>query len=351
MSARDRTRSHGRGNGRPQLVLVRGGLDQLLSSTKGCSDGNAALASDLDWEKFCHRIGWQESDDSLPDDYADRLAELIVAVPEFENNIRGLAVERENNAANAAWVSAEHAAVEAMTAAPARSEINRAMVRGACFAIAGVAAVALVSLAGASLWSPGRSAVDVAAAPERETSPPAAVGPPRELAAPIESGRSPEAPTAVPSPTPAPELCPEPPGSRVAYRSNARRARGRPMPAGAPVLSQMGLPSPALEAESAVDAEAVVSPSATTLAAFNPQLKHEIDGAWSRPESPATESALAWSTPVTKRDRAATPNWAVSPASSRWYGVSLSPAFEPVEAMPSGMGVMAQVDVAKALAL
>ena len=136
--------AHGkkRGNGRAQLMLLRGGLDDFSGSGRG---GAAALAADeADWQSFCARIGWQahgsamdcyaDSDHEVGDDYADRLAEKIFGGAQLRDNVIELAVEREVKAAR------EQEAPVTPTA------LRRATARGALLAltVAGLVLIACI---------------------------------------------------------------------------------------------------------------------------------------------------------------------------------------------------------------
>ncbi|MBL8742633.1 MAG: hypothetical protein JNK04_16110 [Myxococcales bacterium] len=334
-------------NGRAQLMLLRGGLDDFSGASRSASA--AALADEADWQSFCARIGWQGNDDEVGDDYADCLAAKIFGSAELRDNVIELAVEREAKAVK------ETTAKEAPVS---ESALRRATARGALLAVAGMAAAAVVCFFGASVLSAAGGTAR--AVPARDASEPVIAPPPVESSAPDAS--------ALPVESATPKTAPKPPGTLVAQRSTRQRARGRAvaqqvaaaaqdhhaggvqtaLAAPVPLADMIDLPPGRLH-----DFERAVVPDASSL---TPRVvRAEAQGG--APHG-STEPAIAWSTPSERAGNrqavgsAGEPlrNWGLTPASERWYGVGLAPTYEP-SSLPSGMAVMAQVDVGKALKL
>jgi hypothetical protein len=329
MSAHGRKRS----NGRAQLMLLRGGLDDFSGSARG----GASTADEADWQLFCARIGWQEEPQDVGDDYADRLAEKIFGGAALRDNVIELAVEREVKAAKEAPVT--------------RSALRRATARGALLAVAGMAAAAVVCFFGASVLSAAGGSAR--ALPVDEGSVPAVA--PAPQAQPLDSASV--EPTATPADTASPKT--KPPGSLVAQRSARHRARGRAV---APPVMASGQDHHAEVVQTALSAPVPLA----DMIDIRPGALQSFDGVVAVPdiasltpravpadihEVRGTELAMARSAPVSSsRERAASPSWGLTPASERWYGMGLAPTYEP-SSMPAGMAVMAQVDVGKALKL
>ena len=334
--------AHGRkrGNGRAQLMLLRGGLDGATRS------GAVALAADeADWQSFCARIGWQEqfdvdlrsNDHEVRDDYADRLAEKIFGGAPLRDNVIDdviqLAVEREAKATKEVPVT--------------ESALRRATARGALLALAGVAAAAVVCFFGASMLSAGGTA---RAVPVTDSPSPAVERSP--VAQPLESA-TPDS-TAAPVDSSSPKT--KPPGSLVAQRSSRHRARGRA------IARQVSAAGQDHHADIVQTALAAPVPLAEMID-IRPGALHDFEGAASVPDiasltpraitadTQGSSEPVAWSAPViSSRERDAGPSWGLTPANERWYGVGLAPTYEP-SSLPTGMAVMAQVDVGKALKL
>ncbi len=329
--------AHGkkRGNGRAQLMLLRGGLDDFSG---GARAGAVALAADeADWQSFCARIGWQDSDHDVADDYADRLAEKIFGGSQLRDNVIEIAVEREAKAVRE----------QEMPVTP--SALRRATARGALLALAGVAAAAVACFVGASVLSATGStarAVPVSDPAEPVLSP-APVPSPEAL--PVES--------APPVDSASPRT--KPPGSLVAQRSSRHRSRGRAF------AQQRSAAQQDHHAEVVQTALSAPVPLAEMID-IRPGALRDFDGPVTVPDvasltprhvdadlrsgTRSTNEPVAWSTPVTSRARDASPNWGLSSASQRWYGMGVAPTYEP-SSLPVGMAVMAQVDVGKALKL
>jgi hypothetical protein len=127
---------------------------------------------------------------------------------------------------------------------------------------------------------------------------------------------------------------PVPPGARLARRSTHGAAR----PAGA--VARRAEPT------------ALAEPAPRELAGDR-RAASKIDLAQMRPEAvalaPRARSSGFWARPASSAPVVpVSAAWTLSPESPRWYGVALPPA-SPSLGVPSGVGVMAQLDVAKAL--
>lgn len=69
------------------------------------------------------------------------------------------------------------------------------------------------------------------------------------------------------------------------------------------------------------------------------------DRSWDEAPSPR-----AWTNPSEGRGHVTTAGWSLSPEQGRWYGASLPPQGQPGDVHGGrGIGVMAQVDLSKAL--
>jgi len=328
--------AHGkkRGNGRAQLMLLRGGLDDFSGVARGASA--AAMADEADWQSFCARIGWQDSDHEVGDDYADRLAEKIFGgSAALRDNVIELAVEREVKAVKEVPVT--------------ESALRRATARGALLALAGVAAAAVVCFFGASvLTSAGGTA---RALPAKDALEPAMAPPP--VAQPDDSATTES--TAAPVDSASPKT--KPPGSRVAELRSRHRSRGRGASGSVAAPQALGQDHHAEVVQTALAAPVPLR----EMIELRPGALHDFETASVPDVASLTPHAIsadthetetvAWSPPVvSSRQREASPNWGLTAASDRWYGVGLAPTYEP-STMPAGMAVMAQVDVGKALKL
>lgn len=281
------------------LVLVRGGLDASTDS---------AVAKD--WRAFCERIGWQSGETTLPDDYEDRLAERIFGdAPLAAEPVR------------ASWI--------APTARATPRSTSKAPVALLVAALIGVAAAAVIPLL-------VQSRPPVSASPDPATT--RANGPSPEPTGPEPERAVSEEPDA---PQPGPELVgPKPNGSRLA---RVARARGPARPAGR-ASGKVAPPAPeeriALERPDPHDSrEREAYSDVTPISAPAPALT------WIG--QPAT---LAWRAPVSAQiaASASVASWSLSPAGDRWYGASLPPSTDPIDAANAGaIGVMAKVDLAK----
>jgi hypothetical protein len=250
-------------------------------------------------------------------------------------------------------------------------------------------AAALFVVASAVLWRAARPSVDAVARPDTATAPgPDADAAPRATIAPVVDRallldpsdqrpdpaprarplRSREAPMrAVPSET-KPQK-PITPGSRVALRERRDDVRPRggsrlepPMlPAGSLARSAMGsssrLPMTMTGGNPHPPPQVIARPEDVAIASALPVIPHawpagdppypaasHVSDAWTRPasfaEGPA-RATLASATP-------AGATWSLSPGNPRWYGVGLPPS-TPSIGVPPGVGVMAQLDLGKAI--
>jgi hypothetical protein len=361
-----------RGGRRGHLALV-GGIDR-------------AAPEDADWEAFCARIGWQRAEAALPDDYEERLAARVFPEDVGADGPAGVAVEQALRAAQVALAAriaggADEGWPLAGQADPwqrrARSRWESPSVlrrAPAAWAMMSVAAFLCVA-ASVVLWRGSRPPVDALACPDAEAPRRATIAPLDDRAAPVdptERRREAEPPSrraqnkdAPPSPAPKPRK-PVPPGALVARRWRHGDARPRSSGStiameersGSPVQSVRGV-EPALPRDLGDDAAGSASPiAAADLRGPASKLGLPdarpggvalalpvIPRAW--PDGRASE---AWTQPASFRPgpAPASGTWSLSPESSRWYGLGLPPSIASA-GVPSGLGVMGQVDVGKAL--
>jgi hypothetical protein len=250
----------------------------------------------------------------------------------------------------------------ACAAAPWRHRARRAYVAAATMAVAAVLGIAASVL----FWLAGRPSVGVVACPDVEAAPRATVAPVVERAVPVDPSdprrdrvrRAPPSPTedapTGPDPSAKPRR-PTPPGSMVAQRSRRGDARSRgvsrPVTMGGdpfPLATQAGERTPPQaiadadpRARSSSPSFAIPRAESLALASTFPVIPRRwsderASDVWTRPASfgPAVAPASA--------------SWSLSPESSRWYGVGLPPS-NASAGVPPGVGVMAQLDLGKAL--
>jgi hypothetical protein len=324
-----------------------------------------AAPDDADWEAFCARIGWQRAEAALPDDYEERLAARVFAEHPGAAGPAGAAVEQALRAAQIALAAriAESAGKGDTLAGEAGHWRRRA------WAMMAVAAVLCVA-ASAVLWRGHRPQLDAQACPDVETSPRATIAPIDDRAAPVDPTdprRAAEPPARRPSTkdaptTPAPAETkprkPVAPGALVARRW--RRRVSPPVRLADSIQSVRGvtpawprdLHDDATGSPSPVDLrgpapqpdrpDASPAPRGITLAA---RTLPAIPRAW--PEARAPE---AWVQPASFRPgpAPASGTWSLSPESPRWYGMTLPPSIAST-GVPSGLGVIGQLDLGKAL--
>ncbi len=215
-------------------------------------------------------------------------------------------------------------------------------------AIVGVAAAAVVP------WLLGTS-TPVTARPD----PAAAQVAPDLEAPPIESSEPRDArPRAEPAPSEsAPVVAeePEPPGARqrrlaratVAAARRASLARSAPREDAAAPVPDRQAPDDTHDV-----APPLASPSPSL--AYAPSSSAALLVAWSDPGGDPSLRAGWSSLPVSSPASLAPPTsaaWALASDDDRWYGASLPPSAEPItRSAGPGMGFLAQIDVAKAIA-
>jgi hypothetical protein len=394
-TARDRERR--RHGGRGHLVLLRGGLDHEGAATMGGSP------EDADWQAFCERIGWQHVEAALPDDYEERLAARIFQdAPSRWGRERphtpgscgalgddpvSIGVERAQRVARLGGAEPTAGGDDegwplSGAVAPWQSKARRAYVVATTMAVAAVLGVA----ASVMFWLAGRPSVGAVACPDAEALPRATIAPVvAPIVAPVVDRAEPVEPserrrdpvlrarppqvkdaTTGPAPSEAKPRRPTPPGSMVAQRSASDDERPRepsqsvtmgpqaaPYPGPAePALVGMGeTVQPVQARERALDAP----PLAVALAdgVLAPTLP-VIPRAWpSRPAMTMGPRAAPYPAPAEPASLGqavvpASATWSLSPESPRWYGVGLPPSSASA-GVPSGVGVMAQVDLAKVI--
>jgi hypothetical protein len=322
-----------------------------------------AAPDDADWEAFCARIGWQRAQAALPDDYEERLAARIF--PEDAGaDPAGVAVEQALRAAQIA-LAARIAGGDGQRAR-SRGESPPAPRRApAAWAMMAVAAVLCVA-ASVVLWRGSRPPMDAQACPDAEAPRRATIAPVDDRAAPVDpTARRKEAEPpsrrlqtkdapVTPVPTETKPRKPVAPGAPVARRWRRDEARPRRMaePPG-PLVPELpprasGSASPIAAADLRGPAsklglpDASPGPGGVTLAA---QALPVIPRAW-----PDVRAREAWTQLVSFRQgpTPASGTWSLSPESPRWYGVGLPPSSAST-GVPSGLGVMGQVDVGRAI--
>jgi hypothetical protein len=363
-------------------VLLRGGLDDAGHDAPGHDGGS----EDADWRAFCERIGWQHVDAALPDDYEERLAARIFAEDtaatgaelHWRDDPVSIGVERVQRAARLAEGAA----------APWRPRARRA------FTTATMAVAAFLCAASSVMfWRAARTPVGAVACPDTDASPRANIAPVVDRAAPVdpsERRRDPmprarppkadDAPTG-PAPSDAKPQKSTPPGSMVAHRSRHDHARPHgasrrvtmdetpePPPQAFMMAETMGEsakppPQAFMMGESAkpppqtftmretpvADLPATTPGLGLTMARANgvalASTLPVIPRAWSEARTPEV-----WTRPASFGQAVvpASATWSLSPESPRWYGVGLPPS-SGAAGVPAGVGVMAQVDVRKAL--
>lgn len=298
------------------LVLLRGGLDDGPTGT-----------DDADWRSFCTRIGWQlpsntgapRTERALPSDFEDRMLARILAEPEVAED-----------AVRASW--------------PSFGPVSERRPRRSGAASTALVVAAIIGFAAAAL-------LPLLAGPPSGTSPrpdPAArqvaPAPDVEPTAPTNSADAEErrAPKPEPSDT-AQAPPPEPPGLLV-----ARRARIRAQPA-QERRAQDHAPAPIRPLEDAPPSTETPDESRVAFANDAPSGVAIAMGSilagdrqWSRP--------VSWTEPRTDRSQLTSASWALTPEQTRWYGASLPPPGQPTDVESGrGIGVMAQVDLSKAI--
>jgi hypothetical protein len=322
-----RGRARGSIDGHRRLVLVRGGLDAPRARP------------DADWESFCGRIGWQQGP-GLADNDEQHLIDRMLRSTEIATDAHTDGTDRP--VARTA---------EARAALPRRRSARDPFLASTAMA---AAAALFLFLAAAFSWAQQRSAratpvpahdraqpVDDRAAPLRT-----------EPALPEE--RAPEAPAPTETATP---IESREPGSLVADaranrkqgpRNRASRAR-KPIAAHAAAATDADLVTRGEPAPEPLDGLARAGAADFTPALFERVALSSI----AMPPSPA-----AWTEPgptaaavePRRASRAEPATWAVSSTSDRWYGVTLPPSGD-AERFPANVGVLAQVDLGKALRL
>jgi hypothetical protein len=377
-------------SGRGHLVLVRGGVDH---------DGEGP--DDADWRAFCERIGWQHVEAALPDDYEDRLAARIFQdqdEDELEDPV-SLGVARALRAARISAIRRmlDEADDEADDGGPISGTVpslgpahlpsaGHDSVPLAFKAAAPLAvAAALFLVASAVLWRAARPSVEAVARPDAEASPRATIAPVVDRTLPMEQTerRTDPSPRARPlrmregpmraAPSETKPQKPTNPGSRVALRERRDDARPRGashpaamgdalvLPGGSLVPSAMGsgsrlgfggLPHREPPPRAITMGETM---GGAPVASALPVIPH----AWPAGDAPypaAAHVSDAWTPPTLKgaRERPSTDvvpasaTWSLSPENPRWYGMGLPPSTAPI-GVPPGVGVMAQLDLAKAI--
>jgi hypothetical protein len=319
------------------LVLLRGGLTH---------DG--APHHD-DWQTFCERIGWQSAESALPDDYEDRLAARVFG--EAGEDWPSQALDE---------VAASEPLARRGTWAP-----RKARRAGAGATVAAVAA-AFCAAASVTFWITARSPVGGAACPDLAVAPRAIDVPADDLAPPIDPSEAHPDPKPTthplrkdddkPPPSEMKVRRPKPPGSFVAQRSHGDEARRHVFALGAPAGSfaregrdaAQGVPS-IMKASTTR-----LIPSAPPVAMGEEAVRPVTMGGEPPypPGRPATGASDVFARPATfgtfdRPAEHASATWSLSPGNSRWYGASLPPSSASL-GVPTGLGVIAQVDVAKA---
>jgi hypothetical protein len=301
-----RRRDRRRLAGPSHLVLVRGGLER-------------AEPVDPDWQSFCERIGWQPSETALPDDYEDRLAERIFREMDEGQRVAG-------------------------ALAPERPRARRTLAAAANVAVLAV----LCAAASAMLWWAARSPVSAlprpdAMAPQRATTAKAVDGD-APSAQPRDSAPLPRDVPTRPAPSEMKTATPRTvgPGSRVAQRSRRDEGGARRT---AEALAR-GAPPVQGSSRAAVESVAPIAVAALRPEGFDlPRALPPISRVW--PEPVASD---AWTRQASfGRTTPASATWSLSPDSPRWYGVGLPPPGASA-GLPPAVGVMAQLDVGKAIA-
>lgn len=320
--------------GRPHLVLLRGGLDR-------------AAPEDADWKAFCGRIGWQEAERPLPDDYEEQLLGRI-----FAGEARRDAPPWIAGGTDEQWPLA------------AGAERWQPRARRASVAATVVVAAILCAAAVMMFWRATGPSVGAVACPDVEATPQAIpqipvddrAAPPAPSEPRSRPSRTKDAPTL---PSPSDTKPPRPPPGALARRwqRDEGRARGAWHPAGAPALASLrggdsaqlrGFRNTAAAAPiAAVDLHATttglpgVDRSVSIVDRTLPAIPRALADA-STPE--------AWTRPASfaRGVLPASASWSLSPESSRWFGVGLPPS-SATAGLPSGVGVMGQLDVVKAI--
>lgn len=292
---------------RARLVLLRGGLDVTKSAPESG-----------DWSAFCDRIGFMPGGPLLADDFEQRLAESVFRAPPT----KGVASPLEP-------------VVRASVGEVARGErlVHAHALR---YLSLGAAAAALILIVLATLLSASERPT-ASETPTRDPDSDAA----KSIRVLPETPKPDESDTAEPIDSALPVAVPKPPGSLIAVRP--RRAEG---PSAEDVPS--GEPHPRVELDQGASTVASNARSdAPTRSASATEPSDVLDTA--SPILPRAELASlpsGWTdveaTPV--RHASKTAAWSVS-GGDRWYGVALSPTREPT----AGVGVMAQLDLGRAL--
>jgi len=344
-----------------RLVLVRGGLDDAHRDDGG--DGGA------DWQDFCRRIGWQPPGPAPADDFEERLGErLLVAASGArvsgarasgarasgaDNVVRidvarrpAIAPAREGRAGEVSEADFGHGDAE-----PAPSRWGRlGFAVAMTLAVAAVACFVVAKLVSSNLQTSAASLPELSAHADRQS----AVAPSVDRALPVSPSvapdvRSPhvEEPTAKPAPSARPPRFarPRPPGARVAIRSAEAAQEGRALAARRPAESDLAT-TDLVKSEDrpvawgTVARDRVVVPVADSVA-LAPAPVRVSAGVWSN---------RGGATGATEPEQARTvgPSWSLSPANARWFGATVTPPL-PRGVAPASVGVMAQLDLGKAL--
>lgn len=330
---------------RGHLILLRGGLDAH------------SAAEQADWDSFCERIGWQQPSAPLEDDFEKRLAERIFgddgSAKVIPLDAMRMDATRSSFASNA----------EPLTLQQEKAQSRRRALTMPGFAVTFAAAVAVLMAVVASRAA--RPELPAATAEPRATAAAAVVTRSETTAAPAPSIRpqdaapapstQPDTPPAEPAPT---EHVARPrwkrPGAYVARNGAARPARKEASRQESQTKPRAQAPVETLalgrSSEDAAPSRPGEDFSETLFVAM-----HDIE----RPKAPAmsfleARRPLEMAAPIQLvRSESPSPalsraeGWSLSESSGRWYGASLPPAHDTNE-LPSGMGVIAQVDLAKA---
>jgi hypothetical protein len=339
------TRDGGRSGfeGTRHLVLVRGGLESRPAS-----------GEDGDWQSFCARIGWQFPRDgaaaerALPDDFEDRILSRILAEPEKSSD------SSYEDSVDASWVgpgwigSASSGPVSQYRERGGRKRnASTASTALLVAAVVGLAAAALLPLLtkppSGSSPRPDPAAQQRAPAPDRQPD----MTPPPIDSANTDERHAPAKPDATENAR-APRT--EPPGSPVARRARARGHAGPDARARAGSAARDPVSVAIRTEEQTLAASQVVEPDAVDAVGSGYAIDERASGpllvahrSWSDAPSPRP-----WTNP--SEDRVTTAGWSLSPEQSRWYGASLPPPGQSTDVHSGrGIGVMAQVDLSKAL--
>jgi hypothetical protein len=279
------------------LVLVRGGLDA------GASDQAGA-----DWQALRRTIGWDDEPAPLPSDYEAALAARVLGADAGDEG---------------------QAKLGEPTLARFDDEADREAARAGRRWVTGVAVFVLGIAAIWALWfraaEPPRAA---APHPAPDVVSTALDGQPEEPVPPdVERAREVEPEPHAPEPIPTAR--PKTSGARLAARARTGEAQARPAPSAAPEVA--AAPMTEAPAQSATADALPEAPRAAAVAAVGPR---RDDERWEAPMRPTLVGRRA-------------AGFSLAPSGNRWLGFSGSPA--PERSAPADLGVMAQVDVGRAL--